>query len=713
MSSKAGINHQLPLRAAEMGKQLTPEQLVEQLQEENRQLHSELKARQEEKTLLQDIISVINSTLRLDEALHHLVDILVRATPCEATFIYLYQKESQRLLLTSANNRYRQLEGKISVALGEGVVGWSALHGKPLLLQEEATEDPRFSYFPELEEEKFQSVLTVPVLTSNRQLIGVITLRASSSYEFTEEHQAFVNYAAILLAKVIENAQLSDDLQFKQRLLASLLDSSQLINTAHQLDDTLHSLAALIVQTMDVDLCAILLAEPARERRAESFPQLQRLTVHTTAPDLNGRINFSPVDVDNCVLEHLQDLNKTCLHRHSTQEASKLAHDDRENMLQRLDPLKGGQYKTLISAPLIVGIEQFGLINCYSSKAHKFAPEDQALLSTIANQAAVAIKNSNLARQLAQKDLMKDIFDDLLYSSSTAEDVLQQRARFLGLDLSKPHAVAIVECAIANEDDGEKASADKLALRDERAQMLAARNAPSGREEPTSTTEIPLQSAYARTTNIIRRRIQDSFPGSVFYGADNSLTGIIALGKESNSTRLKAWLREQAHQIYHEYHMLLSVGLGNICQDIRDYHRSFAEAHEALQMGQEAQGNRRGLQSRPTVTHFNDLGVYRYLYKIAHMDNLRDIYQEQIARIDNYDKRKNTDLLATLDTYLECAGNLTRTSDRLFVHRNTLIQRLERLQSLCDLDLQERGNWLTLQIAIKVYRLKINNAEMP
>jgi len=66
--------------------------------------------------------------------------------------------------------------------------------------------------------------------------------------------------------------------------------------------------------------------------------------------------------------------------------------------------------------------------------------------------------------------------------------------------------------------------------------------------------------------------------------------------------------------------------------------------------------------------------------------------------------------LDTLETYLECAGNLTRTADRLFVHRNTLIQRLERLQSLCEIDIQDRSNWLTLQVAIKVYKLRNSGA---
>jgi len=204
---------------------------------------------------------------------------------------------------------------------------------------------------------------------------------------------------------------------------------------------------------------------------------------------------------------------------------------------------------------------------------------------------------------------------------------------------------------------------------------------------------------HKRISAQIRRRIQDNYPGSVLYERENLLTCIICLSKDPVAARLKTWLRDLARQMRAEHSVRLSIGIGNQCQNIGDYRRGFAEANEALQMGQSL--NRDG-----GVTHFNDLGVYRYLYKIARMDDLRDMYQDQVARIANYDRRKGTDLLDTLETYLECAGNLTKTSNRLFVHRNTLIQRLERLQSLCDIELQERSNWLTLQVAIKVFKLR-------
>ena len=312
------------------------------------------------------------------------------------------------------------------------------------------------------------------------------------------------------------------------------------------------------------------------------------------------------------------------------------------------------------------------------------------MLGTIANQIAMAIKNSHLVDMLAQKNLVKGFFDDLMYGTYDSEDALRQRANFIGCDLSKTHTVTMIEIMHMDEESGEES--EQLSDTGSKSQ---AQSAPQTEEDRLAL--------HKRITGQVRRRIQDSYPGSVLYERENLLTCIICLSKDPTGSRLKTTLRDLARQMRTEHGIRMSIGVGNPCQQISDYRRGFAEATEALQMGQNL--NRDG-----GVTHFNDLGVYRYLYKIARMDDLRDMYQDQVAHIANYDRRKGTDLLDTLETYLECAGNLTKTSNRLFVHRNTLIQRLERLQSLCEIDLQERSNWLTLQVAIKVYKLRSNRA---
>ncbi len=697
MSSKVSTNHQPPSSALET----EGEQALKQLRQENLELQNEIELRSQENALLNEVISTVGSTLRLDEVLRHLVDTVVRATSCDVAFIYLYDKDKERLILASTSEQYRRLVGKITMSLGEGIAGWVALHRKPVFLKEEAMEDPRFAYFPELEEEKFQSIMTVPIVAKDRRLVGVITLQAVAPHEFTEQHRTFISNTAALVAGAIENAQLYENTQRKLSILTSLSVLSQTISSGLYLDDMLRSLATLTVQIMEVDLCVIMLMEQPRERETDSTRQYRRMTVHATSPNLNDRASFRPIDVDRQALERLREMN----------EASQLAINPTgytvisDDTLERFNPLKDSQYKALLSAPLIAGTEQLGLINCYSSKTRRFTSEEQTLLTTISNQAAIAIKNSYLVNQLAQKNLVKGFFDDLMHGTTDSEDSLRQRAHFLGCDLTRPNAVVMIEITQMEERKNESNSKTS---REGRLQSLPL--AATG-DENVYAQATALQAAYKRVSSIIRRRIQDNYSGAVFYEHENLLTGILSLNKDLNGTRLKTWLQDLSQQMRLEYNVILSIGIGNACQNISDYRRGFAEAEEALQMGQNIQQDKSGdARLSPTVTHFNDLGVYRYLYKIARMDDLRDVYQDQISRIDNYDRRKNTDLLTTLETYLECAGNLTKTSERLFVHRNTLIQRLERLQSLCEIDLQERGNWLTLQVAIKVYKLRTGTA---
>lgn len=691
MSSKTGTNHQLPPSSFE-----AVEHSIEQFQAEITALHSILAIRSEENALLNEVISTVGSTLKLEEVLRHLVDTVVRATSCQIAYIYLYDKEKERLVLASTNEQYLHLVGKIEMALGEGIAGWVALNREPVFLKDGALDDPRFCYFPELEEEKFQSIMTVPIVArEDRHLIGVITLQAIAPHEFSEQHQRFISNTAALVANSIENAQLYEATQRKLSILTSLAVLSQTISSGLYLDEMLRTLATLTAQIMEADLCVVMLMDQARESEATRQPR--RLTVRATSPNLNNeRVSLYPIDVERHVLEQLRTVNEASMHNGKLNGQHSEMH---AYALDRLNPIKDAQYKTLLSAPLIAGTEQLGLINCYSSKARRYSSEDQTLLSTIANQAAIAIKNSHLVNQLAQKNLVKGFFDDLMNGTADSEDSLRQRANFLGCDLTRVHAVVMIE--VSHVDERKQSG------------KLVEGTAKKGQEldEQAYAQGAMLQAAYKRICGIIRRRIQDSYPGSVLYEHENLLTSIIALSKDPTGLRLKTWLQDLSYQMRNEQSVRLSIGIGNACQSVNDYRRGFAEANEALQMGQNMQQDSGGeTRLQPNVTHFNDLGVYRYLYKIARMDDLRDVYQDQVARIDSYDRRKNTDLLDTLETYMECAGNLTKTSERLFVHRNTLIQRLERLQSICDIDLQERSNWLTLQVAIKVYKLRAGGA---
>src|SRR6266581_4786297 len=401
------------------------EHTSEQLSVLKNELRASLEARTQENMLLNEVISTVGSTLKLDEVLGHLVDIVVRAIPCHAAFFYLYDKDKERLTLASTNQQYKKLVGKIEMALGEGITGWVGMHLQPVILKEGALNDPRFRYFPELEEEKFQSTMTVPILAKDRHLIGVITLHTVAPYEFLEQHQTFLINTAALVAGAIENAQLYENTQHKLNILTTLSVMSQTISSGLYLDEMLRSLATLTLQIIEADLCVIMLMDQAKGR----------LIVRASSPNLNDRaISFQPIDFDRSVWEKLRDFSN----RGQFPEMSIHA-------LERLNPLKDSPYKTLLSAPLIAGTEYLGLINCYFSKTRRNTSEDQTLLSTIANQIALAIKNSHLVDMLAQKNLVKGFFDDLMYGAYDSEDSLRQRANFIGCDLARPHLVTLIE----------------------------------------------------------------------------------------------------------------------------------------------------------------------------------------------------------------------------------------------------------------------------
>src|SRR3984893_4880952 len=475
------------------------DQRLDALFARNAILEEALEARTRENIFLNEMISTVGSTLKVDEVLRNLVKTIARATSCHAAFIYLYEKERERIVLASASEHYQHLVGKIELALGEGINGWVAMTLQPVLLKDNAMNDPRFRYYPELEDDKFQSVMTIPIIAKDRHLIGVITLHTVAPHEFTEHDQNFVSNTAALVAGAIENAQLYENTQKKLNVLTTLSVLSQTISSGLYLDEMLRSLATLTVQIMEADQCVILLMEQARGR----------LRVRASAPTLNDRaLNFQSVDIDRTTWENLRDSNG----RGPSQEIN-------ANTLENLNPLKDAQYKTLHSVPLVAGTENLGMLNLYSVRARRYTSEDSTLLGTIANQIAMAIKNSHLVDMLAQKNLVKGFFDDMMYGTYDSEDTLRQRANFIGCDLSKTHTVSMIEIMHMDEESGEES--ERLSDTGSKQQ---AHSAPQTEEDRLAL--------HKRITGQVRRRIQDSYPGSVLYERENLLTCIICLSKD-------------------------------------------------------------------------------------------------------------------------------------------------------------------------------------
>ena len=424
------------------------------------------------------------------------------------------------------------------------------------------------------------------------------------------------------------------------------------------LEDMLHKFARTAMQAIDADLCLIMLTEAP-----------QKLRIVTCIPDLSDKeVVIQPVTIAPALLERL---------RTATQQSQVLRLSSQEQ--DALNPLKNVEYAELCVIPLMLGNDCLGTVNCYTSTTLHATDENQLLLCVLASQAALAIGHYQRVKREEreqQQGYIYSFMNDLLHTVATCTDAaLQRRVCTLGYDLAAPHVVALLQL--------QPAIGKKLA------------------------TEELRRSHAQHFDKEMTGRIEQRYPGSLIALIDEQLVCLLCLDPDLSLDAVNQWFEELAYQLYDEQQVIIFVGVCMPCDNtISENRRGYAEAQEALQVVQ-------WLKQRGGSIAFNALGVYRYLYRFAHENALRDQYQDQIAALAEYDRLRHTNLLHTLESYLECGTNIAEASHLLHIHRNTMQQRLERIQALCTLDLKQQTNWLPLQVALKVHRLASPDEHIP
>lgn len=148
--------------------------------------------------------------------------------------------------------------------------------------------------------------------------------------------------------------------------------------------------------------------------------------------------------------------------------------------------------------------------------------------------------------------------------------------------------------------------------------------------------------------------------------------------------------------------LTLLVGLGNAYGTVENgrnaIRQSYEEAEEAIRISQ-------AMDIKEGVVAFHELGLLHWLYHLPSEKQADNIYLSYIETLTQYDRERDADLVKTLENYLEHGGSLVDTAKVLYIHRNTLLHRLERIESLCGIDLRDPLHRLNLYAAIKSYRL--------
>lgn len=135
----------------------------------------------------------------------------------------------------------------------------------------------------------------------------------------------------------------------------------------------------------------------------------------------------------------------------------------------------------------------------------------------------------------------------------------------------------------------------------------------------------------------------------------------------------------------------MTIGVGKQTKSIRCLYKSYNQAYAI----QKLQKNKKIDSS---LYFYSDLGIYKLLMGIEDKEILLDYYENSIAPVIDYDRKNNSDLFTTMRCYLNHNGSVKETADELFVHRNTVNYKLNKIEDLLHLDLSSNQARLSLTL---------------
>lgn len=343
-----------------------------------RQLEQALREKTREADVLHRISESISSTLDLEAVLRHIVEVVVEVTKADACLLYLLSETKEELILRASKNPHPKLIGRITIGLGEGITGWVARERTRVVIPSNASDDPRFKFFHNLPEDRYQAFVSVPIL-AKKEVVGVINVQHKRPRQYRSDELALLSTIATQVGGAIENARLYEEMRRKALRLDTLSQVSETVASNRLIEDVLQLIVTMTAQMMNSKICSLMLLDPpSGELRIAATQSLSDL--YRRKPNLKVGQSISGRAVQERRPIIVPDVTR-----------------ERDYMYPEIARKEG--LCSLLSVPMLIRERAVGVINSYTAIPHVFSPEEIKVLQVIANQAAIAIENTKLVEK--------------------------------------------------------------------------------------------------------------------------------------------------------------------------------------------------------------------------------------------------------------------------------------------------------------------------
>ena len=190
--------------------------------------------------------------------------------------------------------------------------------------------------------------------------------------------------------------------------------------------------------------------------------------------------------------------------------------------------------------------------------------------------------------------------------------------------------------------------------------------------------------------------IQNLFPDKqkdfVFNISEKDIVLVKEIKSGINSKDIEKLARSIVDTLGSEFYTRVVVGIGTIVSGVKELSKSFKEAQVSLEVG-------KVFDTEKSIVSYNNLGIARLIYQLP--TTLCEMFLKEVFKKGSIDSLDH-ETLFTIQKFFENNLNVSETSRKLFVHRNTLVYRLEKIKKLTGLDLREFDHAIVFKVALMV-----------